>query len=382
MRLVIDGQRLTPRRTGVGRCLESLLAGWAETGWPLEATVLVVRDPRGLERLPRYRGMTTVVAGERWPGLVWEVFGLGRMLGPGDLLFAPANLVPITWRGPTVAVLYDTLPWSVPGSFPWHVRARFGWRYRLAARRATRVVVPSEATARDVARVHAVPDSRIRVIYPGPEPQFHPLAPDAPGVRSARAAVGLGGAPFFLFVGKRSRRRNVPAVLDAFGRHHARFPDHRLVFVGPGGGEPLPPPGRGVVDAGHVDDGTLHGLLADARALLYPSDYEGFGLPVAEAQACGCPVVTLRNSALTESGGDAAWYLPSAHPAAIEQALDALATDAGLRAAYAARGLSNVARFDRAAFAEGVREEIRRVAGLSGPGPSVRRPTARRRLPA
>ena len=369
MRLVIDGQRLTAGRTGVGRCLEGLLADWAETGWPLDEVVLVVRDRRGLDRVPESPGLTPVVVGENWPGLVWETFGLGRVLRPDDLLFAPANLVPWTWRGATVAVLYDTLPWSVPANFPWHVRLRFGWRYRLAARRATRVVVPSESSARDVVRVHGLPPDRVTVVYPGPEPRFRPLDADAREVRAAREATRVGDSPFFLFVGKRSKRRNVPAVLEAFARHRTRFPDCRLVFVGPGGGEPIPGPDFGVIDAGHVSEDVLHGLLASADALLYPSDYEGFGLPVVEAQACGCPVVTLRNSALTEAAGDAAWYLDAPHADDLESALDALGSDPRLRNELAARGLANVARFNLGAFAQGVKEEIRKVAAGSGRRP-------------
>ena len=305
MRMVIDGQRLTARRTGVGRCLESLLADWAgRRAGRLDETVLVVRDTAGLERVPVAKGLTTVVVGPGWPALIWETLGLGRILKPGDLLFAPANLVPLNWRGATVAVLYDTLPWSVPESFSWHVRLRFGWRYRLAARRATRIVVPSMATARDVSRIHSIPPERIRVVYPGPEAQFRPLMPDAPEVVAAREAIGLRRDPYFLFVGKRSKRRNVPAILEAFAAHRSRYPDHRLVFVGPDDGAALPGEGAGITNAGYVDEATLHALLADARALLYPSDYEGFGLPVVEAQASGCPVITLRNSALVESAGE------------------------------------------------------------------------------
>ncbi|MFL5514671.1 MAG: glycosyltransferase family 1 protein, partial [Gemmatimonadales bacterium] len=143
MRLVIDGQRLTAQRTGVGRCLESLLADWAETGLPMAETLVVLRERGGLSRVPQAHGLEARVVGEGWPGLAWECLGLGRVLRPDDLLFAPANLVPPVWRGKTVLVIYDTLPWSVPGSFPRHVRWRFGWRYRLAARRAGRILVPS-----------------------------------------------------------------------------------------------------------------------------------------------------------------------------------------------------------------------------------------------
>src|SRR3954463_2960759 len=92
-RLVIDGHRLTPERTGVGRCLESLLADWAETGLPLAETVVVLRERGGLSRVPQAPGLEARVVGEGWPGLAWECLGLGRVLRPDDLLFAPANLV-------------------------------------------------------------------------------------------------------------------------------------------------------------------------------------------------------------------------------------------------------------------------------------------------
>jgi glycosyltransferase involved in cell wall biosynthesis len=369
MRLVIDGQRLTAERTGVGRCLESLLAEWAETELPLPETLVVLRDPEGLRRVPDVPGLRAQVVGRGWPGLAWECFALGRVLRQGDLLFAPANLVPLFWRGPTVLVVYDTLPWVVPKSFPRTSLWRFGWRYRLAARRAGRVLVPSRATARDVTRVHGVPAGRLRVVYPGPEPSFRPLRRGAPEIISARRSLGLGDDPFFLFVGKRSGRRNVPAVLEAFARHRQAHPGHRLVFVGPDSGVPLP--GRdsaaaaGILVAGHVDEPILSGLLGDAVALLYPSDYEGFGLPVVEALASGCAVVTLSNSALVESGGDAAWYIDRPTPDALAHAMHCLATDHTGRALRVARGLAHVQRFSRAGFAREVKEELQAVASAA-----------------
>ncbi|HMB03982.1 MAG TPA: glycosyltransferase family 1 protein [Isosphaeraceae bacterium] len=373
MRLVIDGQRLTAERTGVGRCLEGLLEEWAATGLPMAEAVVVLRDPRGRERVPKAEGLTAKVVGAGWPGLAWECLGLRRELRPDDLLFAPANLVPPNWRGRTVLVLYDTLPWSVPESFPWHVRLRFGGRYRLAARRAERVLVPSRATARDVARVHGVAPERLRVVVPGPDPGFRPRPHDSEAVRAARLALSLDDAPFFLFVGKRSRRRNVPAILDAFARHRRRHPAHRLVFVGPGDRDDLPGPDAGVVRAGHAAEPVLRGLLADALALLYPSNYEGFGLPVVEALASGCPVVTLRNSALTEAGGDAPWYLDAPAPVALARALDVLANDPEARAERVAKGLAHVARHSRARFAAAVRDELIAAAtGITdGPAPTA-----------
>src|SRR4051812_10647929 len=102
MRLVIDGRRLTAERTGVGRYLEDLLSEWAITGLPFDETLVVIHDLAGRARVPNAPGLSVVVVGEGWPGLAWERWGLARLLKPGDLLFAPTNLLPSNWRGRSV----------------------------------------------------------------------------------------------------------------------------------------------------------------------------------------------------------------------------------------------------------------------------------------
>ncbi|WP_435008082.1 glycosyltransferase family 4 protein [Tundrisphaera lichenicola] len=377
MRLVIDGRRLTAERTGVGRYLEVLLQDWAITGPPLPETLVVVRDRAGLSRVPSGSGIRAEVVGERWPGLVWEQLALRRRLGPDDLLFAPANLIPRGWRGPTVLVMHDVLQEAMPDQFPWHVRWRFGRRYRRAARMADRVLTPSESTRRDVARYHGVPEGRIRVIYPAADPSFRPQGPESEEVTEARARVGVGPAPFFLYVGKTSARRNVPAILEAFSDHHRRHPDHRLVFVGPDSHRTGREGDDGsVLRAGHVAEPVLRGLLADALALLYPTEYEGFGLPIVEAMASGCPVVTLRRGAMQEAAGDAAWYLDNASADELAHAMYILANDQGTRASRMARGFQQADRFQPARFADEVKAEIRDVAGFR---PALKGPSSRLR---
>jgi len=384
MRLVIDGRRLTAGRTGVGRYLEVLLREWATSGPPLPETLVVLRDRAGLARVPVGTALRSEVVGEGWPGLAWERFGLGRRLRPGDILFAPANVVPSAWRGKTVLVMHDTLLEAVPETFPWHVRWRFRRRYRHAAAMADRVLTPSQATWRDVAKHHGVPAGRLRVIYPGVDASFHPRGPFSEEVTEARARVGVGSSPFFLFVGKTSARRNVPAILEAFDRYRAVHPGHKLIFVGPGSGDP----GRSgedgsILRAGHVAEPVLRGLLADAVALLYPSEYEGFGLPIIEALASGCPVVTLRRGAMLEAGGDAALYLDRADPELLAEAMHTLATDVSVRASRISRGFSHASRFTPERFADAVKAEIRDVAGYrpaAARGPNKARPGSRRRL--
>ena len=238
-RIVIDGRRLTAGRTGVGRYLESLLRQWAASELPAEETVVVLADPAGLDLMPSAPGLSARVVAPGLPGLLWERFGLARSLRPGDLLFAPANLAPRNWSGATVLVVHDALLEVRPGDFSRLVRLRFGRRYRRAIARATRVIVPSESTARDLERIHGLARDRLTVIKPAHDPGFVPLDDDDPTVRGARLSIGIGDAPFFLFAGKRSRRRNVPAILAGFAAARGRLPYHWLVFVGDDSGRGL-----------------------------------------------------------------------------------------------------------------------------------------------
>lgn len=355
-RLVIDGRRLTARRTGVGRYLQVLLEGWALAGVPLRKGLLVLADRSGLGLVPTVPGLAVEVAGERLPGLAWEVLALGRRLRTGDLLVAPANLVPPFWGGPTLLVLHDALMASRPGDFPRSARWRLAGRYRSAARRADLVVVPSMATAAEATRHYGVGPSRIRVIPPAVDPAFRP---EPRAAAAARRALGLGDGAYFLFVGKPSIRRHLAEIIEAFTSFRARHPGYTLVLAGPGVDGPEFA-AEGVAAIGFAPEAHLPGLYAGAIALIYPSEAEGFGLPVAEAMAAGCPVAVLRGGAPAEAAGEAAWYLDSPSPGAIEAAMIALATDPGVRSRCIAAGLMRSGAFERrgvcAAFADAIRE--------------------------
>lgn len=360
MRLVIDGRRLEPQRTGVGRYLETLLAEWAVTGLPLERGLLVVRSEAAVAALPRAPGLEIRAVGRDWPGLIWERWGLGRALRPDDVLFAPANLVPANWRGKTVLVLHDLIQEIRPDDFSRWTRFRFARRYRAAALRADVVVTPSRATAADAARVHGVDPARIRVIPPGVAPEFRPLSALSPRVAAVRDELGVGPGPFFLFLGKRGPRRNLDQVVRAVREVRNDRPDVKLVVVGPRAGGPVVEPG--VVDRGYLPEETLRILMGAATALAYPSEYEGFGLPVVEAMACGCPVLTTRGGALPEAGGNAAVYLDDTRAETIAAAMKRLLHEPDWRWDLANRGMRWAAGFSRSRFAARVAAVIRELA--------------------
>lgn len=233
-----------------------------------------------------------------------------------------------------------------------HPEAHFGVRalgmrvlVPLAARRSQRVIAPSAATAADVERVLGVPRSRVDVV-PNGLGATSDVTPAPEG--EVRRRLDLGSRPLLLSVSAKRPHKNLPTLLDAL----ARMPrDGRPVLVVPG----YPTPHEAELRArarklgvepdvrllGWVSDAFLEGLYATAAAFVFPSLYEGFGLPVLEAMARGVPVACSDRSSLPEVGGDAAVYFDPSDPAAIAAAVAGLLEDpvaaAGLREAARAR---------------------------------------------
>lgn len=365
MKLVIDGRRLTTQRTGVGRYLELLLSEWSRSGLPVSPALLVLQDPPMRERVPAIPGMTIEVGRPSEPGLLWELAGLGSRLHPGDILFAPANLVPMTWRGKTLLVLHDLLVEAHPRGFsPW-TRWWFGRRYRAASHKAARILVPSVTTARDVQRFHGVSSEQIRVIPLGTDPAFKPRDPYDEDVFQPLRSMGLQPGEFVLFVGKQSARRNLPLLFSAFSLHSREFPDDRLVLAGPATNQAAMSRCSGITEVGHVSEKSLRALYNGAIALAYLSEYEGFGLPLVEAMASGCPVVALRQNAVEEVGGDAVIGLDRLDPVELAGHFRQLRGDTKLRGRAIERGLLRARDFDQARFAAAVAEELKALAGCA-----------------
>ncbi|MBP1466354.1 glycosyltransferase family 4 protein [Candidatus Chloroploca sp. M-50] len=231
------------------------------------------------------------------------------LIGPMDLLHAPDFVLPPT-RTRTLVTVHDLTFLVYPECAEAGLRRYLTRAVPRALRRADLVLVDSQATAGDLERLLGVSGPQVRLLYPGVDPRFRPL-PQAE-LAPVRAALGLP-AHFLLFVGTLEPRKNLVRLVEAFAQADLS-PAMNLVIAGRRGWlyeEVFAAVERcSVTTRVHfvdfVADETLPAVYNLAEAFVYPSLYEGFGLPVLEALACGVPVVTADGSSLPEVVGDAA----------------------------------------------------------------------------
>jgi glycosyltransferase involved in cell wall biosynthesis len=282
---------------------------------------------------------------------VWMQFLLPGILDEvrPDLVHFTNYLAPVAGDTPYVLSIHDMSLALFPECHTWRKRLLTSRLLPWAARGARLILAPSESTRRDVIRLLDIDPARVRVIPYAASPRFRPAAADA-----ARLLREYGiQPPYFLYVGTLEPRKNLERALRAFARVSPKLPEHRFVLVGQRGwkyGAVLREAGRAelrgrVLLPGYVPEEDLPTLYAGATAFVYPSLYEGFGLPVIEAMACGTPVLTTRSSSLAEIAEAAALLVDPRDELELADALFRLGTDASLRAELRERGLARAALF-------------------------------------
>ena len=291
---------------------------------------------------------------------------------PPDVLFVPAHVLPLVHPRASLVTIHDLGYLYFPQAHPWRQRLYLDLSTRWNAHAAAHVLADSEATKADLVTRYSTPPEKITVAYPGHDETLAPVH-DPATIEAVKARYGICG-DYFLYLGTLQPRKNLArliaafAVLEPFGlslrpaRGGRAKPETVLVLAGKRGWlyDDLFAQVRrlGLAEnvrfPGYIPDEDKAALLSGALAFVFPSLYEGFGLPVLEAQACGCPVITSTTSSLPEVAGDAALLVDPTDTAAIAAAMQRIAADHALRETLVERGFANVRRFSWTACAQSV----------------------------
>jgi glycosyltransferase involved in cell wall biosynthesis len=358
------------RSAGVHQYIHHLLLHLGQADGRLRYTVLL-----GEGVLPPDIALTSLRS--RWPTsraavrVLWEQLVQPwtlRRIG-AHLVHGPAFVGPLLAPCPVVITIHDLSFIRFPTLFRTANRFYLTMLTRLSARRARRLIAVSAHTAAETTRLLGIPSERIDVVYHGVDPAFHPLPADEVAVFRQRQ-----GLPerFVLCVGTLEPRKNQTRLVEAFARIHDG--QVKLVLVG----------GKGwlydelftrveasglskeIIFPGYVMSDELPLWYNAATILAYPSLYEGFGMPVLEAQACGTPVLTSNVSSLPEAAGDAASMVDPYDVEALAAELDRLLTDKPLRHELRKRGLAHASQFTWPLMAQETADVYRRALAEGG----------------
>ncbi len=365
MRIGIDYTSAVWQGAGIGRYTRELVRAVVAQGQAYEYVLFYaargLTDQHFLKEMQRlqadfpYVRAAPIPLSPRRLTQLWQRFRVPLPVevftGRIDVLHAPDFVIPPT-RAPSLLTIHD-LSFLIYPQFAVPSMVRYlSTAVPRSVRRASMLLADSEATRQDLTRLLHVPPERVTVVYPGVSPAFQPL-PSAI-YEPVRRKYGLTN-DFLLFVSTLNPRKNIVRIVEAFASLIAdgQRPALNLVLAGQRGWlydeifatiERLQL-GERVRMLDFVDDSDLPALYNAAAACVYPSLYEGFGLPALEALACGTPLVTANNSSLTEVGAGAAVLADAEDVASIASGIARVLDDEALRVHFRAAGLERAKQF-------------------------------------
>ncbi len=352
-RVVVDCCAFQEPHTGIARVWSEVLAEWSASGF---ARQVVLLDRAGTA--PQLAGFSyRTLPAVRAYGTRAQMRLLEAACAAEQADLFVSTLYTFTERTSSLLLVHDLAPEMLGFDLTLPV-----WRDKAAAiRRATAFACVSQHTADDLLRLY--PEARERactITRPGVSDRFHPVDPE----ESSGLAQRLGlPERYFMFVGYRDSHKNAELLFKALALMQAD-PDFGVLAVG--GGKSLEPElaaqaGRITVRTQRIDDDELRAAYSGAAALVFVSHYEGFGLVVLEAMACGCPVIACPITAIPEAAGDAALYVDEFDPEQLAQAMRSVLAPE-VRSDLRKRGLEHVAGYSWSAMALGIQRALEEAA--------------------
>ena len=354
---VLDARTATPHFPGIGRYVTNLARALGPLLAPDERLTLL-HDPAHplachTERSEESLAVQAVPVAISPFALAqqWTVPRLLRRL-QADLYHSAYILMPYRPGLPTVLTVYDLIPLLLPQHSTPRARLFVRLTTTLALRASCRVLAISEATRRDYLAHFRLPPERIVIVPLAADPIFRPQPAEA--VAAARGRYGLPDR-YALYLGSNKPHKNLVGLVEAWGSAECRVQnaEYQLVIAG-AWDERFPEPRRRVVELGldervrflgPVAEEDLPALYSGATLFTFPSLYEGFGLPVLEAMACGTPVVCSNRSSLPEVAGEAAMLADPLNVEELAAAIGRVLADPTLQTAMRAKGLAQAQRF-------------------------------------
>ncbi|MGE5601771.1 MAG: glycosyltransferase family 4 protein [Nitrososphaerales archaeon] len=345
---VLDARTATPHFPGIGRYARSLAGALAPLLDPSERLALLT-DPRQPLQLDGVKSVP-VAASPFSFSQQWRIPQALRSLG-ADLYHSPFYLMPY-WPGlPAVLTVYDVIPLRYPEFSSARSRALFRMTSKLALRAARHVIAITENARQDFIGEFNIRPERITAIPLAADPAFRPQSTET--VQSVRAKYELPGC-FVLYVGSNKPHKNLLGLVAAWDELVRESGALAAQLVVAGVWDARYPEARNLAESradsrvrwlGPIPDGDLPALYAAATVFVFPSRFEGFGLPVIEAMACGAPVICSNVTALPEVAGDAALLIDPVGKSSLVEALRRVLSDDMLRAELCERGLARAAEY-------------------------------------
>jgi len=385
-KVVIDVRRV--RDFGIGTYIRNLVHAIAQLD--TANRYILIAYPEDAKLLKGLPGNFEPAAYSHQDDLPWENVSFPvflRRFG-ANLVHIPLNRVPLFMPKPYIVTVHDMSSLLFEETSGLRMKMR---RFRLlrGLQRADRIIAVSEASRRDVQKMLGIPGSRLRVVYNAPDPEFfahHPAAdarlagPDVENRERQRILERYQiHYPFILYAGNIRKQKNIPRLVEAFAvareglAGHPQYNDLHLIIIGDEISK-HPEVRRAVIQSrvepvvrflGFVPFDTLRNFFEAAAAFVFPSLYEGFGLPPLEAMALGTPVISSNVSSLAEVVGDAALVINPENVFDIARGIKEVLLDDNLRESLVARGRAQAARFSWKRAAREVLDIYQEVAGVT-----------------